>query len=76
MTNETLIKAVDLHERIERYGDVLDDLNEEHAKLCIFSNPQSGNMKYVCDLPDEILKLLTQMYVGRIMELTEEFHNL
>lgn len=76
MTDETLKKATDLQERIKRCGDILDDLNEEHTKFCIYSNPQSGNMRYVCDLPDELHKLLRQMYVGRIMELTQEFHNL
>ena len=76
MTDETLKKANDLQERIKRYGDILDDLNEEYAKFCIYINPQQGNMRYVCDLPDELHKLLRQVYAGRIMKLTEDFHNI
>lgn len=76
MTDETLRKAIDLQQRIKRCGDIIDDLNEEYTDFYIISNPQQGSVKRVCDLPDELHKLLRQMYVGRIMELTEEFHNL
>lgn len=76
MTDETLKKATDLQERIKRCGDILDDLNEEYTEFYICSKPQQGPVKCVCDLPDELHKLLRQIYVGRIIELTEEFHNL
>lgn len=76
MTDETLKKATDLQQRIKRCGDILDDLTEEYAEFYICSKPQQGSVKRVCDLPDELHKLLRQIYVGRIMELTEEFHNL
>lgn len=76
MTDETLKKATDLQERIKRCGDILDDLSEEYAEFYICCKAQQGAIKRVCGLPDELHKLLKQMYVGRVMELTEEFHNL
>lgn len=76
MTDETLKKAVDLQEMIKRYGDILNDLNESYAEFYICSKSQQGVVKRVCDLPDEIHKLLRQVYAGRIMKITEDFHNL